>query len=362
MKKILIIDDEPTVVEALSILLRSAGYEMIAAVDGLNGLKLAKSEQPDLILCDLVMSPIDGFMTLSILRQQADTSHIPFAIVSGKREAQDVRRGMLLGADEYITKPFEADELIATVGKMFEKRDQILQTAGILIRDLRMQVGAASETHVTETLDRVLTSAASLRGLAPEGTEVVADEHAREIRNGLETLVRAIANSRLLTQIEKIAANADAMRLLPEAETSDLRSLVEGECRRLSRMAGRLDDLHLDLASGKVCIGSAILTRVIEELMRNALRFSPVGSAISIEARHIDQSVQLDITNESTSDLSGHTTIQMRREDFEAVLPLEFSHGCGLKVAHNLIALHGGQLTVRRPGVRQVCIHLNLPA
>lgn len=362
MKKILLIDDEPTVVEAISTLLRSSGYEVVAAVDGLNGLKLAKSEQPDLILCDLVMSPIDGFMTLSILRQQADTSHIPFAIVSGKREAQDVRRGMLLGADEYITKPFEAEELLAAVAKMVEARDQTLQTAGILIRDLRMQVGAASETHVTETLDRVLTSTSKLRGLVPEGNEDEANEHEREIGAGLETLTRAIANSRLLTQIEKIAANADAMRLLPEAETSEFHSLVEGECRRLSRMAGRANDLTLDLASGKVRIGSSILTRVIEELIRNALRFSPVGSEISVKARHIDQSVQLDITNESTTDLSGHTTIQMRREDFEAVLPVEFNHGCGLKVAHNLIALHGGQLTIRRPGVRRVCIHLNLPA
>lgn len=92
MKKILLIDDETSIVNSMGALLRSYDYEVVAAVDGLNGLKLAKSEQPDLILCDLNMSPIDGFMTLSILRQQADTAHIPFAVVSGKAEAQDVRR------------------------------------------------------------------------------------------------------------------------------------------------------------------------------------------------------------------------------------------------------------------------------
>ena len=71
MKKILLIDDETSIVNSMGALLRSYDYEVVAAVDGLNGLKLAKSEQPDLILCDLNMSPIDGFMTLSILRQQA---------------------------------------------------------------------------------------------------------------------------------------------------------------------------------------------------------------------------------------------------------------------------------------------------
>ena len=165
-----------------------------------------------------------------------------------------------------------------------------------------------------------------------------------------------------MTQIEKVAANADAMRLLPEAETSDLHSLVEGECRRLARAAGRAENLLLDLAPSRVKIGNSILTRIVEELMRNALRFSPPQSEISVVARQIDQFVQLDFTNHSNTDLSGHTTIQMRREDFEAVLPVEFNHGFGLKVAHNLTALHGGQLTIRRPGVRKVCVHLNLPA
>jgi len=361
-KTILLIDDEPEFLAATQALLQSKGYHVIAALDGLNGLKLAKSEQPDLVLCDLAMTPIDGFMTLSILRQQAATAHIPFAIISGRREVEAVRKGMLLGADEYITKPYTAEEFIEAIQRLFENRSKALAAAGVLLRELRTQLGAPIEPHVTEAVDRLLNHVAVLRNMAGPDDQAAAATREQEIGQELNILTRAIANARLLAQIEKVAANADAVRLLPEAETADLAPIVEGEFKRILKSFNASRRLSLDLEPARVRIGPLPLSRLVEELARNAVRYSPPDSEITVRARQIDQSVQLDVANESAHDLSGHTTIQMRREDFEAVLPPEFSHGLGLKLAHNLVALHGGRLAIRRPAVRQVCIHLHLPA
>lgn len=361
-KKILVIDDEPDFVEATRALLVSSGFEVFAALDGLNGLKLAKSEQPDLILCDLMMSPIDGFMTLSILRQQADTAHIPFAIISGRREVEAVRKGMLMGADEYITKPYTAEELTESVNGLFKAQADKRAAAGLLIRDLRTQLGAPVEPHVTEAMNRILDQAASLRKITRADQQITAGNIELEISRELGVLTRAISNARLLAQIEKVAANTEAMRILPEAETAELSPIVEGEFKRTMKRLGGQNKLVLDLDPATVKIGPLPLARLLEELARNAIQYSAPYSDITVRSRQIDQFVQLDVSNESERDLSGHTTIQMRREDFEAVLPPEFSHGLGLKVAHNLVALHGGRLSIRRPGVSKVCIHLNLPA
>jgi two-component system, sensor histidine kinase and response regulator len=358
MKKILLIDDEADFVDATKLLLEGNGYSVIAAFDGLTGLRLAKSEQPDLILCDLVMSPVDGFMTLSILRQQADTAVIPFAIISGKREVEAVRKGMLLGADEYISKPFTADELLESIENLLAARGVALIESGVLIRDLKTQLGAPMEPHVIESMDRLLDCADKLEGaVGGEATETAAG-HRRQIAAELEVLTRAIANARLLAQIEKVAANADAVRILPGAESAQIQAIIRAEFGRHDRS----DRIRFDVEDATVRLGPLCLSRIFDELARNAVHYSPRDAEITVRGRLLDQSVQVDIANESISDFSGNTTIQMRREDFDAVLPPEFSHGLGLKVAHNLVALHGGSLTIRRPGVRQVLLHLNLPA
>lgn len=354
MHKILVIDDENEFGDATRLLLEQNGYSVISASDGLTGLRMAKSEQPELVLCDLNMAPVDGFMILSILRQQVDTAHIPFAIVSASREVESVRKGMLMGADEYVLKPFTGDELLETVGRLRNARKEALADSGNLILELQAQLGAPLERHVAKAMDRILHSADTLQQAVATGSEDSATEHREVIEKGVEVLTRAVANARLLTQIEKVAASADAVRILPGTESTKLKDVVTAEFGRHDQS----ERVHFDMDDSMVQIGATSLTRIIDELARNALLYSPPESTITVRSRQLDKSVLLDIDNESSADFSSDTTIQMRREDFESALP----PGLGLRVAHNLVALHGGTLTIRRPGIRKVCIHLNLPA
>ncbi len=124
-KKILVIEDNLEVRENLAEILELSDYHVCQAPDGTEGLELAAREKPDLIICDVMMPKLDGFGVLNILSKRTDTASIPFIFLTAKAERADFRRGMNLGADDYITKPFYKDELLAVVETRLRKSDQI---------------------------------------------------------------------------------------------------------------------------------------------------------------------------------------------------------------------------------------------
>lgn len=106
MKKILVIEDNLEVRENLEEILELYGYDVETAENGKIGVHKALEKQPDLILCDVMMPELDGFGVLNILSRKDKTNGIPFVFLTAKSEKEDWRRGMNLGADDYITKPF----------------------------------------------------------------------------------------------------------------------------------------------------------------------------------------------------------------------------------------------------------------
>lgn len=121
MNKILIIEDHLEVRENLQELLELCHYDVISAPNGEKGLELALSRQPDLILCDIMMPGIDGYEVLSTLTQHPETAAIPFIFLSAKADKTDIRKGMQQGADDYLTKPFEEEELLKAIEARLRK-------------------------------------------------------------------------------------------------------------------------------------------------------------------------------------------------------------------------------------------------
>jgi len=125
MKKILVIEDNRVIRENIQEILQLAGYEVSEAADGKKGVELALKIIPDLILCDIMMPEMDGYGVLKILRRSLETSAIPFIFLTAKAEHLDLRKGMDLGADDYLTKPFNAAEMLnSIVGRLKNKEGQ----------------------------------------------------------------------------------------------------------------------------------------------------------------------------------------------------------------------------------------------
>jgi two-component system response regulator VicR len=117
-KKILIIDDEPMIVESVSYNLKQEGYETLAAKDGETGLELALAEEPDLILLDLMLPGLNG---MEVCRQIRKTSEVPIIMLTAKEGEIDRILGLELGADDYVVKPFSMRELLARIKSVLKR-------------------------------------------------------------------------------------------------------------------------------------------------------------------------------------------------------------------------------------------------
>lgn len=121
MKRILVIEDNFEVRENIAEILALSHYTVLTAENGKVGVRLAQENTPDLILCDVMMPELDGFGVLHILSQNPITSQIPFIFLTAKAEKTDFRKGMNLGADDYITKPFDDAELLNAIEVRLKK-------------------------------------------------------------------------------------------------------------------------------------------------------------------------------------------------------------------------------------------------
>jgi DNA-binding response OmpR family regulator len=121
MKKILLIEDNPDVRENTSEILTLAAYNVVTAENGRIGVEYAQREKPDLIICDIMMPELDGYGVLHILNKKPETAGIPFIFLTAKTEKTDIRKGMNLGADDYLTKPFDDTDLLNAIEARFRK-------------------------------------------------------------------------------------------------------------------------------------------------------------------------------------------------------------------------------------------------
>jgi DNA-binding NarL/FixJ family response regulator len=124
MKKILVIEDEPEMRRNLATVLRFEKFQPFTAENGRIGVELAKKEKPDLILCDVMMPQLDGYGVLRTLREDAELALIPFIFLTAKGEKEDLRSGMNLGADDYLTKPVAKADLLRAIAARLRRSEE----------------------------------------------------------------------------------------------------------------------------------------------------------------------------------------------------------------------------------------------
>ena len=124
MNRILLIDDEQAYRQTIGNALRQSGYCVFEAGDGERGIEIAQNERVDLIISDVVMEKLDGFAMIDRLRMDPATCTIPFILMTGLADHESRRRGMTLGADDFLVKPFNPDLLFATLLKWLDKRPE----------------------------------------------------------------------------------------------------------------------------------------------------------------------------------------------------------------------------------------------
>ncbi len=121
-KKILVVDDEPDVTSLLTLMLKSQGYNVISAGDGQEALDKARSESPDLILLDIMLPRLDGYKVARMLKFDENFSHIPIIMLTAKIQERDRQTGLEMGANDYVTKPFDTAALLGKIKDLLERK------------------------------------------------------------------------------------------------------------------------------------------------------------------------------------------------------------------------------------------------
>lgn len=142
-KSILVIEDNKEMRENISEILELANYNVLLAKDGKEGVTKAKETPPDIIVCDIMMPKMDGYEALYLLSKDEKTNHIPFIFLSAKAEKSDWRKGMNLGADDYLTKPFEEMELLNAIETRLKRSSSLKQKFNASIEGLNQFIDTA---------------------------------------------------------------------------------------------------------------------------------------------------------------------------------------------------------------------------
>jgi len=200
MKKILVIEDEPEMRRNITTLLRYYDYEPIAAQNGRVAMETARREKPDLILCDVMMPELDGYGVLQELQSDASLAQIPFIFLTAKGEKDDLRSGMNLGADDYLTKPVVNADLVRAIESRLRRSEQQMK------REFRpdfssaaplLQLGLtprAAEALLWLAQGKTNSDIASILGI----TESTVKKHVQEMFEKLGVETRGAATVRAL--------------------------------------------------------------------------------------------------------------------------------------------------------------------
>ena len=127
MKKILLVEDEAIILESVSELLELNGYTVMCSKNGLEALEVLKNYKPDLIVCDIKMPEMDGYSFVERIREMDQLSRIPFLFLSAKVEPEEVRKGMEMGADDYLTKPFKSEDLLKAIEARIQRFENLME-------------------------------------------------------------------------------------------------------------------------------------------------------------------------------------------------------------------------------------------
>lgn len=362
MQKILVIDDEAMFREATACALQRKGFEIVEAGDGVEGAEVARRVLPDLIICDVNMDRMDGYTLLEALRQEPATAAIPFILMTGMGDVDSMRRGMNLGADDYLAKPFTAPQLFSAVEARLKKNQFLRQNAEKKLADLRANLSLALPHEMITPLNGIFGLAQILSSEAESLTPAEVADFGANILSSAERLHRTVQNFLLFGQLEMQASDPQTAAVLREKQTPLVRQLVETRARHFAETATRAADLQLELADGSVNVAQDLFTKLVDELIDNAFKFSTAGTTVRVESSLSKEEYTLSIADRGQGMEAAQIAGIGAYSQFNRKSNEQQGAGLGLAIARRIVELHGGQFGIQSEPGAGTTVTVKLPA
>ncbi|MBZ0292647.1 MAG: response regulator [Anaerolineae bacterium] len=358
-RKVLVIEDEHSLRKDIVEMLTFEGYEVFEAEHGLAGVRQARQHHPDLIICDIMMPELNGYQVLEELRRDFQTQTIPFVFLTASTNKEDRRRGMDEGADDFLTKPFNVDDLLNTIRVRLEKHDEI-------IRRGRAEVSSAIILSMPHELRTPLTVILGFADIIMAETDHLTSNRTHEMANNINKaamrLYHLVENYLIFAQIEIAENDTEFIESLQESLPFQPNALVELAAAEKAAIHKRTPDLKLEItADATVKIREDLMKKVIEELVDNAFKFSPPDSEVKVLLYNDEDSLYLVVidhgrgmSNDQISRVGAH--MQFDRKLYE-----QQGSGLGLVIALRIAELHQGTLTITSEQDVYTAVTVRLP-
>ncbi|MFY8161338.1 MAG: hybrid sensor histidine kinase/response regulator [Candidatus Kapaibacteriota bacterium] len=345
MAKLLIIEDETIVRESLIELLELEDYTVFGAVNGQEGLTLAQNIIPDLIISDIAMPIMNGYELLVALKKEEKTSTIPIIFLTAKADIRDIRYGMQIGADDYLTKPFNKNDLFAAINSRLSKVETITKINDNKISDLKLKLATILPHELRTPLNGIISASQFLimnKGL--EESEL--NQFHNTIYNSANRLNRLIVNYLLYAETELIKNNTEILNNMKISIIHNNSRLIKEIVEKKLNEVNRIDDLELILDESPIKIDEDYFIKICEELIDNSVKFSESGLRIIIEGKKYNNSYQLKFTNQlSTPQKIKIDEIGAYNQDKRNIFEQQGS-GMGLVIIKNLMSIYNGKINV----------------
>jgi CheY-like chemotaxis protein/anti-sigma regulatory factor (Ser/Thr protein kinase) len=351
--KILVIEDTADVRENIAEILESENYEVYKAENGIIGVDVAEKVQPDLILCDIMMPQMDGYEVLESLRKKVSTSTTPFIFLTAKNTREDLRRGMALGADDYISKPFTIDELLNSIKIRLEKAEEFKVKSERKLNELTQNLGMPITSVINEPLKAIIGFSRMVMTEYPNMEKPeIAEFMALVYKAGMK-LNKVVHKTMLYYRLEALTYRNEELDKCRAEVCYNAGTALKEVVQELALAHNRIDDVLVLLDTiENVRIPKDMLKSLIGELIENALLYSPKRTNIKVISGIERGKLVLTISDEGIGFSSEQITKIGAFTQFSQDFNKQEGIGLGLTVVRKILTLFDGQITINSaPGV-----------
>jgi signal transduction histidine kinase len=363
---ILVVEDDVHLMEGIREILELDDYNVLTASSGVEGLEVLRNapRQPDIIVSDIMMPKMDGYQFFEAVRSEPAWLTIPFIFLTAKGEKSDIRLGKSMGVDDYLTKPFSAEDLLVAVSAKLTRTEQLQSALSRQVSDMKRRILTILNHEFRTPLTYVVAYADMLNRDAAEMTLMELREFLKGINNGADRLRRLVENFIFLVEIE--TGEVEVTYSWRKRQLDNYERLLETALKRQQSLTeGRKQEVYIQVDPNlPPCIGDEeYLCAALARLLDNASKFSEVGASIQIGARLDPEGRPTlfvtdhgrGISAENVQDIF-ETFYQVNRQKFE-----DQGSGSGLAIVRGIAQVHGAEISVESVEGQGSTFSLHLP-
>jgi two-component system sensor histidine kinase/response regulator len=349
-QRILVVEDHEPLLTAIKGILEGEGYTVFTATDGEDGLQKIDKAQPHLIVADIMMPRMDGYTFYETIRDQPEWVPIPFIFLTAKAEKEDVRRGKDMGAEDYLTKPFDPQDLVVVVRSRLRRAHAIQEVSDARFDELKRQIvnvlGHELRTPLTYVRGYTELALEDVPSLDPKNLE----DFLMGIKRGADRLYRLVEDLMYLIQLDTGRVEKEFQMMC--GVHIGLSALLETTIRQHKEKAadqGVTLEAEIEPRLPPVRLCETFFAEAMGRLIDNAIKFSlRETKQVTVSTHLTDGWVEIAVTDQGVGIAAEHLSHiferfrQIDREKME-----QQGIGVGLSIAQELIRIHGGEITVK---------------